>query len=59
MGEHDRPRHEPSLPEDDEGHHPRQAGDRPAPTPGRIGNLPDDAPGPGKPVVYPPREPEE
>jgi hypothetical protein len=29
------------------------------PTPGHIGNLPDDAPGPGKPVVFPPHTPED
>ncbi len=29
----------------------------PVPTPGHIGNLPDDAPGPGKPIAYPPHEP--
>jgi hypothetical protein len=59
MGEHDRPKHEPQLPEDDEGHLQRQAGDRPVPTPGHIGNLPDEAPGPGKPIIFPPHEPED
>ena len=59
MAEHDRPKHEPPLPEDDEGHRTRQAGDRPIPTPGHIGNLPDDTPGPGKPIAFPPHSPEE
>jgi len=36
MGEHDRPRREPQLPEDDKGHVQRQAGDRPVPTPGGV-----------------------
>jgi hypothetical protein len=56
MAEHERPKQEPALPED-EGGPGRQAGDRPVPTPGHIGHLPDGAPGPGKPVVFPPREP--
>ena len=56
MAEHENPTPEPRLPEDEE-HIKRQAGDRPVPTPGHIGNLPDDAPGPGKPVVFPPAEP--
>lgn len=56
MAEHENPQPEPRLPEDEE-RIKRQAGDRPVPTPGHIGNLPDDAPGPGKPVVFPPREP--
>jgi hypothetical protein len=56
MAEHENPHPEPRLPEDED-RHKRQAGDRPLPTPGHIGNLPDDAPGPGKPVVFPPREP--
>ncbi len=59
MAEHDRPQHEPPLPEDDEGHLQRQAGDRPVPTPGHIGHLPDDAPAPGQPVVFPPHTPED
>jgi hypothetical protein len=58
MGEHERPKHEPQLPEDEEGHRPHQAGERPIPTPGRIGNLPEDAMGPGKPIAFPPHEPE-
>lgn len=60
MGEHEQPKHEPQLPQDDEGHHPRRqaGGERPVPTPGRVGNLPEEAPGPGKPIVFPPREPE-
>jgi hypothetical protein len=56
MAEHENPTPEPRLPEDED-RFKRQAGDRPVPTPGHIGNLPDDAPGPGKPVVFPPREP--
>jgi hypothetical protein len=56
MAEHETPTPEPRLPEDED-RFKRQAGDRPVPTPGHIGNLPDDAPGPGKPVVYPPHEP--
>ncbi|WP_224240609.1 hypothetical protein [Hyalangium gracile] len=56
MAEHDNPNPQPRLPEDED-RLKRQAGDRPMPTPGHIGNLPDDAPGPGKPVVFPPREP--
>ncbi|WP_158625170.1 hypothetical protein [Corallococcus terminator] len=47
MGEHESPRKEPQLPEDEQ-KNKRQAGDRPVPTPGRIGNLPDDARGPGE-----------
>ncbi|WP_158623437.1 hypothetical protein [Corallococcus sp. CA053C] len=46
MGEHDSPRKEPQLPEDEQ-ELKRQAGDRPLPTPGHIGHLPDDARGPG------------
>ena len=57
MAEHDRPKHEPPLPEDDEGRRTRQAGDRPIPTPGHIGNLPDDAP--STPIAFPPHEQED
>ena len=59
MAEHDKPRREPPQPDEGSRRATRQAGDRPLPTPGHVGHLPDDAPGPGKPVVYPPREPEE
>ena len=55
MGEHQQPKREPRLP-DDEQDVKRQAGDRPVPTPGHIGNLPEDAPGPGAPVAFPPRD---
>lgn len=58
MGEHEHPnpKKEPRLPEDEE-ELKREAGDRPVPTPGYIGHVPpDDAPGQGKPVGYPPRE---
>lgn len=57
MAEHEDPKQQPRLPED-EGAHKRQAGDRPVPTPGRVGNLPDETtPGPDRTVVFPPREP--
>ncbi|MGE6763086.1 hypothetical protein ACQKGO_34060 [Corallococcus interemptor] len=46
MGEHESPRKEPQLPEDEQ-QNKRQAGDRPMPTPGHIGNLPDNGEGPG------------
>ncbi|MBZ4419170.1 hypothetical protein [Myxococcus sp. RHSTA-1-4] len=58
MAEREVPKKDPRLPED-EAPLKREAGDRPIPTPGHIGHLPDDSPGPGKPVVYPPHEPEE
>ncbi len=35
----------------------REAGDRPVPTPGHIGNLPDEEPGVGNPIVFPPYGP--
>jgi hypothetical protein len=54
MAEHEQPKKEPRLPDDEE-ELKRQAGDRPLPTPGHIGNLPDDAPGQGLPVSFPPR----
>ena len=56
MAEHENPQPEPRLPEDED-RFKRQAENRPVPTPGHIGNLPDDAPGPGKPVIFPPHEP--
>lgn len=54
MAEHEQPKKEPRLPDDEEALK-RQAGERPVPTPGHIGNLPDDAPGQGRPVAFPPR----
>ena len=56
MAEHETPAQEPRLPEDEE-RFKRQAGDRPLPTPGHMGSLPGEAPGPGKPVVHAPGEP--
>jgi hypothetical protein len=56
MAEHDSPKKEPKLPQD-ESPVKREAGDRPVPTPGRIGNLPDDAVGPGKPIAFPSNNP--
>jgi hypothetical protein len=53
MAEHEKPKKEPRLPQDEQELR-RQAGDRPLPTPGHVGNLPDDSPGPGRPVVFPP-----
>jgi hypothetical protein len=48
----------PQLPRPDEEDAPqREAGDRPVPTPGHIGNLPDEAPGVGNPMNFPPNEP--
>ncbi len=58
MAERETPKKDPRLPQD-ETPLKREAGDRPIPTPGHIGNLPDDSPGPGKPVVFPPHSPEE
>jgi hypothetical protein len=55
MAEHDTPQQPSQQPPEDEVQPERQAGDRPAPTPGHIGNLPDDAP--GLPVAFPPQEP--
>lgn len=55
MAEHPTPKKDPRLPQDEQ-ELKREAGDRPVPTPGHIGNLPDDAPGQGKPVGFPPRE---
>jgi hypothetical protein len=55
MAEHPTPKKDPRLPQDEQ-ELKREAGDRPLPTPGHIGNLPDDAPGQGKPVGFPPRE---
>jgi len=43
-------------PEEEEGPQ-REAGDRPVPTPGHIGNLPDEEPGVGNPIVFPADEP--
>jgi hypothetical protein len=54
MAEKEKPKRDPQLPEDEQVLK-REAGDRPVPTPGHIGNLPDDAPGPGVPVAFPPR----
>jgi hypothetical protein len=54
MAEKDKSKHDPRLP-DDEQPLKREAGDRPVPTPGHIGNLPDDAPSQGQPVGFPPR----
>ena len=49
---------QPQPPRPDEEDAPqREAGDRPVPTPGHIGNLPDDAPGVGNPMNFPPNEP--
>jgi hypothetical protein len=56
MAEHDNPLPEPRLPEDEE-RLKRQAVDRPVPKPGYVGTPPEEAPGPGKPVVFPPKEP--
>ncbi|XXF78048.1 hypothetical protein P2318_34125 [Myxococcaceae bacterium GXIMD 01537] len=54
MAEHEQPGKEPRLPDDEE-ELKRKAAERPAPSPGRMGNLPDEAPGPGRPVTFPPR----
>jgi hypothetical protein len=57
MAEHESPKPEPRLPEDEDAPQ-REAGDRPVPTPGRVGNLPDeDGPVPGLPIAFPPSEP--
>ncbi len=55
MAEHD-PKQDKQLTPDDAPGLKREAGDRPVPTPGHIGNAPDDANAPGKPVSFPPRE---
>ncbi|MCP3137229.1 hypothetical protein [Pyxidicoccus xibeiensis] len=58
MAEHQRPKKEPKLPEDEQEIR-REAGDRPAPTPDHLGNLPDDSPGPGRPVGFPGSNPQD
>jgi len=55
MAKQDRPQQPSQQPSEDEAQPQRQAGDRPAPTPGHIGNLPDDAP--ELPVAFPPQAP--
>jgi hypothetical protein len=52
MAEHDPKQDKQLTPEDGQGAK-REAGDRPVPTPGHIGNAPD-APA-GTPVITPPR----
>ncbi|HET9449901.1 MAG TPA: hypothetical protein VFO83_03425 [Aggregicoccus sp.] len=54
MAEHDPKKDQQLLPDDEQGPK-REAGDRPVPTPGHIGNLPDPANTPGTPVIKPPR----
>jgi hypothetical protein len=57
MAEHNDPKQQPHRPEEEEGPQ-REAGDRPVPTPGHIGNLPDEEPGIGNPIVFPPDQPD-
>ena len=54
MAEHDPKKDKQLLPDDEQGPK-REAGDRPVPTPGHIGNLPDGAGAPEKPLISPPR----
>lgn len=52
MAEHD-PKKDANLTPDDEQGPKREAGDRPVPTPGHIGNLPDQGTVPAPPVSAP------
>ncbi len=55
MADPKEPKPQPLQPDEDGPK--REAGDRPVPTPGHIGNLPDEEPGVGNPIVFPPHGP--